>query len=86
MALQESFPSESTSKSSDFEVGILPESRSFDNAESSITLTVEEYERMQTDPVKVLEIFCREVCAEEPSEHLKKLFEDAVAMVEEDPA
>ena len=62
------------------------ESRSFDNAESSITLTVEEYERMQTDPVKVLESFCREVCAEEPSEHLKKLFEDAVAMVEEDPA
>ena len=60
------------------------ESRSFESDESSITLTVEEYEEMQTDPVKVFDSFCREICDGEPSEHLRELFMNAVTMTEEE--
>ena len=60
------------------------ESRSFESDESSITLTVEEYEEMQTDPVKVFDSFCREICDGEPSEHLRELFMNAVIMTEEE--
>lgn len=56
------------------------ESRSFESDESSIKLTVEEYEEMQTDPVKVFESFCIEMCDGEPSEHLRELFVKAVNM------
>lgn len=59
------------------------ESRSFDSEESTIKLTVEEYEDMQTDPVKVFESFCVEMCDFEPSEHLRSMFESAVMMTEE---
>lgn len=59
------------------------ESRSFDSEGSTIKLTVEEYEEMQTDPIKVFESFCREMCETEPTEHLKSLFENAVMMTEE---
>ena len=59
------------------------ESRSFDSEASTIKLTVEEYEEMQTDPVKVFESFCVEMCDFEPSEHLRSMFESAVTMTEE---
>ena len=59
------------------------ESRSFDSEGSTIKLTVEEYEEMQTDPIKVFESFCQEMCEIEPTEHLKSLFENAVMMTEE---
>lgn len=59
------------------------ESRSFDSGDSTIRLTVEEYEEMQTDPVKVFESFCREMCDTEADEHLRSLFEKAVMMTEE---
>ena len=62
------------------------ESRSFDKQGSTITLTVEEYEEMKTDPVKVFESFCAEICGEEPGEHLKELFEAAVSEAEEERA
>lgn len=59
------------------------ESRNFDSEVSSIKLTIEEYEEMQTDPVKVFESFCIEMCDIEPSDHLRDLFEHAVMMTEE---
>ena len=59
------------------------ESRNFDNEDSSIRLTIEEYEEMHTDPVKVFESFCVEMCDIEPNEHLRSLFESAVMMTEE---
>ena len=59
------------------------ESRSFEGEDSAIRLTVEEYEEMETDPVRVFESFCREICDIEPGEHLRELFEDAVMMTEE---
>jgi exonuclease SbcD len=59
------------------------ESRSFDSEGSTIKLTVEECEEMQTDPIKVFESFCQEMCEIEPTEHLKSLFENAVMMTEE---
>ena len=59
------------------------ESRSFDNENSTIKLTVEEYEKMQADPVMVFESFCIEMCDIEPSEHLRNLFKNAVMMTEE---
>lgn len=62
------------------------ESRGFDKQDSSITLTVEEYKEMQTEPVKVFESFCVEICGEEPGEHLKELFEAAVSEAEEEGA
>jgi exonuclease SbcD len=67
--------------------GIYPflldcESRGFDSEDSNIKLTIEEYEEMQTDPVKVFESFCLEMCDIEPSKHLLDLFESAVMMTE----
>lgn len=59
------------------------ESRNYDNEDSSIKITIEEYEEMQTDPVKVFESFCIEMCDFEPNEHLRGLFENAVMMTEE---
>ncbi len=60
------------------------ESRSFESEDSAITLTVEEYEEMQTDPVRVFESFCNEICDSEPTEHLISLFENAVNAAEEE--
>lgn len=59
------------------------ESRSFDSDSSSIKMTIEEYEELQTDPAKVFESFCREMCSMEPDAHLMQLFENAVMMTEE---
>ena len=59
------------------------ESLSFDNSESTIRLTVDEYEEMQTDPGLVFESFCREICGMQPDDHLKGLFERAVMTAEE---
>ena len=60
------------------------ESRNFEGEDSTIKMTVEEYEEMKTDPAKVFESFCREMCDIEPSEHLRELFENAVMMTEEE--
>lgn len=60
------------------------ESRNYESENSSIKLTVEEFEELQTDPVKVFESFCREMCDFEPSDHLRELFENAVNMAEEE--
>ena len=67
-----------------YEYGKLVHHTEYESDESSITLTVEEYEEMQTDPVKVFDSFCREICDGEPSEHLRELFMNAVTMTEEE--
>lgn len=59
------------------------ESRGFEAGGSTIKMTIEQYEEMQTDPVRVFESFCREICELEPDERLKGLFADAVAKAEE---
>lgn len=58
------------------------ESRSFEIAGSTIKLTAEEYEEMQTDPFKVFNSFCMDICDAEPDEHLLELFENAVKISE----
>ena len=60
------------------------ESKGFEAENSTIKLTVEEYEKMHTDPVKVFESFCREICDIEPDERLKGLFDSAVMKAEEE--
>lgn len=59
------------------------ESRGFEAEGSTIKLTIEEYEDMQNDPVRVFESFCQEICDLQPDERLKGLFEDAVIKTEE---
>jgi exonuclease SbcD len=56
----------------------------FDDTNASITLTADELEKMETDPVEVFRRFCLEVIRMEPDEHLTDLFRAALAPQEDD--
>lgn len=46
---------------------------------AAVSMTIDELEQLEQNPVEVFRSFCREVLKDEPSEHQMKLFEDAVA-------
>ncbi|MBR5732839.1 MAG: hypothetical protein IKX80_05285, partial [Lachnospiraceae bacterium] len=50
---------------------------------SSVTLTIEELEAVETDPVAVFKYFCKEETDIEPDEHLISLFAEAMKKAEE---
>lgn len=50
----------------------------FDNENASVTLTVQQLEELETDPVEVFKFFCREETDVEPDEHLISLFRAAM--------
>lgn len=52
--------------------------KSYDGGETSITLTLEEFEQMEHDPAAVFRSFCREEIGEEATGHFMELFADAV--------
>ncbi|MGM9602262.1 MAG: exonuclease SbcCD subunit D [Faecousia sp.] len=55
----------------------------YEGDETTITLTMEELERMENDPKEVFKSFCREEMGEEPKPHFMDLFEKAVSAYEE---
>lgn len=57
--------------------------KTYDVEGSSVTLTIEELEAAETDPVAVFRYFCREETDIEPDEHLISLFKDAMENAEE---
>ena len=55
----------------------------YEGDETTITLTMEELEQMETDPREVFKSFCREELGEEANPHFIELFEKAVSQYEE---
>ena len=53
-------------------------SKGFDRDDAKITMTIEELEKANTDPEAVFEQYCKDILDEVPSEHLVKLFKDAL--------
>ena len=52
--------------------------KTFEGEDTSITLTVEELEKLEENPLEVFRSYCREETKEEPGEHFEKLFRRAV--------
>ncbi len=50
----------------------------------SITMTVEEFEHADTDPQSVFSQYCKDMLEEEPNEHLKGLFAEALSEFEKE--
>ncbi|MBQ7724917.1 MAG: exonuclease SbcCD subunit D [Lachnospiraceae bacterium] len=50
----------------------------------SITMTVEEFEHADTDPQSVFSQYCKDMLEEEPNEHLKDLFAEALSEFEKE--
>ena len=57
--------------------------KTYGGDETTITLTMEELEQMESDPREVFKSFCREEMGEEASPHFLALFEQAVSRCEE---
>ncbi len=57
--------------------------RTFESESGSVTMTVQELERLADDPVSVFRYFCREELDVSPDERLTGLFEKAMASAEE---
>ena len=57
--------------------------KTYDGDDTSITLTMEELERMEDDPAEVFRSFCLEELGQEATEHFVELFRKAVAKTEE---
>ena len=57
--------------------------KTYEGDDSTITLTMEELERMEEDPAEVFRSFCREELGQEATEHFVELFRKAVAETEE---
>lgn len=52
--------------------------KQYGTEDASITLTMDEFEKIEKTPEDVFDYYCREEAGEEPSGHLKQLFKDAV--------
>lgn len=58
--------------------------KSFEQEDSRITMSLEELEARETDPVQIFKQYFRDINQEEPSEHFIQLFEEAVADYEKE--
>lgn len=58
--------------------------KNFESEESSVTLSIDQLENLEKDPVEVFKFFCNEQMESEPDEHLVELFRNAVKAVEEE--
>lgn len=56
----------------------------YQDGSSSVTMTLEELKQMERDPLAVFRSYCQESLKIDVSDHLQKLFEDAVAAAEEE--
>ncbi len=52
--------------------------KGFDRDDARITMTIEEFENSDTDPVSVFTQYCKDMLDEAPNEHLIALFQDAL--------
>ena len=57
--------------------------KTFDRENSSVTLTVEELEKLETNPVEVFRHFCKEEMNEEADSRITELFKNAIKVTEE---
>lgn len=60
--------------------------KAYDGDNTSITMTMEQLEQLESDPQEVFRSFCREEMNQEATEHFLELFQNAVAAAEEDLA
>lgn len=58
--------------------------KAYDGDNTSITMTMEQLEQLESDPQEVFRSFCREEMNQEATEHFLELFQNAVAAAEED--
>lgn len=52
--------------------------KAYEQSGAKITMTIDEYESADTNPETVFENYCRDILENEPGEHLKELFRNAV--------
>lgn len=52
--------------------------KTYDGEDTTITLTMEQLEQMESDPVEVFKSFCREEMGQEATDHFLQLFAQAV--------
>ena len=52
--------------------------KSFEKEDSKITMTIDELEKTEDDPLTVFKRFCEDIMEESPDGHLTELFADAV--------
>lgn len=57
---------------------LIVSGKTYEGEESSITMTLEEFEKLETDPVEIFRHFCREETGSEAEEHQIALFQAAV--------
>ena len=57
--------------------------KAYEGDETTISLTMEEFEQMENDPSQVFRSFCREEMGQEATPHFVELFEKAVSRYEE---
>lgn len=58
--------------------------KTYESDNATITVTIEEFKKMETDPIEVFKHFCSEETGEAPDEHKLELFESAIKECEED--
>lgn len=58
--------------------------KTYEGDDSTITLTMEELERMEENPEEIFRSFCQEELGQAATEHFLELFRDAVRQVEEE--
>lgn len=57
--------------------------KTFDGDNTTVSLTVEELEKLETNPVEVFKHFCKEEMNDEADDRLIEMFENAIKVVEE---
>lgn len=57
--------------------------KTFDGDNTAVTLTMEELEKLETNPVEVFKHFCKEEMNEEADERMIEMFENAIKTIEE---
>lgn len=60
--------------------------KTYDSGDSTVTLTLEELKRIESDPIEVFKQFCKDEIGEESDEHKVELFRQAIKEVEEEQA
>ena len=58
--------------------------KAYDGDNTSITMTMEQLEQLESDPQEVFRSFCREEMNQEATDHFLELFKNAVAVAEEE--
>jgi len=58
--------------------------KNFENENSQISMTMEDFEKLESDPIEVFKYFCKEEMNEEIDEHLIEMFQKAVELTLEE--